>query len=180
MTHPPTLVLVTGLPGTGKSTVATIVADIMQTSVLGHDWAMSALRDYQPIQDALGEIELGHRIVGWSILTSLGRAQLVEGRSVVLDGVARAAQRAHLRAVADSTGARFVVITTRCTDAEVHRARIDGRRRHIPNWYELRWEDVERSAATWEDTPGDLDLDSVDSPADQASAIRRLLSSKVS
>jgi dephospho-CoA kinase len=34
----PTLVLVTGLPGAGKSTVAEATAEVLGAAVLGHDW----------------------------------------------------------------------------------------------------------------------------------------------
>ena len=58
--------------------------------MLGHDWAMSGLRPYQELQDALDAMEpSGHRVVGWSILHALAAAQLGARRSVVLDGVAR-------------------------------------------------------------------------------------------
>lgn len=174
MSHTPTLVLVTGLPGTGKSTVAGIAADTLHTSVLAHDWAMSGLRGYPSIQNALDGMELGHRVVGWSILAALARAQLVEARSIVVDGVARAPQRDLLSDVALATGARFVVITTRCSEADLHRSRIEGRRRLIPNWYELTWEDVERNASEWAHEPGDLDLDAAVPIGQHELAIRRL------
>jgi len=142
-----TLVLVTGLPGTGKSTVAAVAADVLGTAVIAHDWPMSGLRPYRAIQAALDDMEWGHRLVGWSagrlvgwsVLAALARAQLVENRSVVLDGVARAAQREQCGAVARDVGATFVVITTECSDRAAHRSRIVGRQRLIPGWYELRW-----------------------------------------
>jgi len=85
-----TLVLVTGLPGTGKSTMAEIAAEALGAPVLGHDWAMSGLRPYPEIQTALDEMDpSGHRAVGWSIISALAREQLRRGSSVVLDGVAR-------------------------------------------------------------------------------------------
>ncbi len=169
------LVLVNGLPGTGKSTVASIAADALHTAVLAHDWAMSGLRGYRSIQNALDGIDLGHRVVGWSILAALARAQLVEGRSIVVDGVARATQRAQLDEVSAATGATFFVITTHCSDTMLHRSRIEGRRRFIPNWYELSWDDVERSASQWVHEPGDLDLDAADPIEQHESAIRRFL-----
>lgn len=74
----------------------------------------------------------------------------VEGSSVVLDGVARAPEIEHCRMVANEEGALFVVILTECSDPEVHRSRIEGRDREIPNWYELDWEHVQESRARWE------------------------------
>ena len=84
------LVLITGLPGTGKSTMAEIAARELGAALLGHDWAMSGLRPYREIQGALDAMDPpGHRDVGWSILWALARAQLRMGSSVVLDGVGR-------------------------------------------------------------------------------------------
>jgi predicted kinase len=40
----PFLVLVTGLPGTDKTTMADVAAAELRAPVLGHDWAMSGLR----------------------------------------------------------------------------------------------------------------------------------------
>ncbi len=153
----PTLVLVTGLPGTGKSTVAAAVAAELGCAVLGHDWAMSGLRPYPELQEALDRIELGHRVVGWSILAALACAELRAGRPVVLDGVARAPEVRRCRECAERESARCVVVATACSDPAVHRRRIEGRRRAIPGWYELEWADVERSAARWE-LPQDVDL----------------------
>jgi predicted kinase len=114
--------------------VAEAIADMLGTSVLGHDWAMSALRPYPELQSALDVMSFGHRVVGWSILNILGRAQLRQGRSVVLDGVARAPEVAACRVTAEAVGVKMTVVFTECSDVEVHRSRIEGRRREIPNW----------------------------------------------
>ena len=173
------LVLITGLPGTGKSTMAEIAARELGAALLGHDWAMSGLRPYREIQGALDAMDPpGHRDVGWSILWALARAQLRMGSSVVLDGVARQPEVAGTRRVAEEEGARSLVVTTGCSDPDVHRARVEGRRRHIPNWYELDWDHVARSRALWV-TPDDVDLvleatDPVDVNAD---ALRRVIGS---
>lgn len=147
--------LVTGLPGTGKSTVAEIVADAVSASVLSHDWAMSGLRRYPEIEAALGTMDPpGHRAVGWSILGSLARLQLRHDRWAVLDGVARAPEIDGCRAAAEAEGGGMVVIVTECSDETIHRHRIETRQRDIPDWYELTWSQVERSRATWEPPEG--------------------------
>jgi len=150
---PPLLVLVTGVPGAGKSTVADAIASRLGAAVVAHDWAMSGLRPYPELQRALDEIELGHRTVGWSLLSALARAELRRGRPVVLDGVARAPEVEACGRVAGDEGAELVVVAAVCSDSGLHRARIEGRRRDIPDWYELEWDQVERSAATWSVPP---------------------------
>jgi predicted kinase len=161
----PTLVLVTGLPGTGKSRVAEAAAEALRAAVLGHDWAMSGLRPYQELQDVLDAMEpSGHRVVGWSILNALAAAQLRAGRSVVLDGVARRSEIAACREKAQREDSRFVMIATQCSDRALHRSRIEGRQRSIPNWYEVGWSGVERALHVWEQPEhAHLYLDAADS-----------------
>ena len=121
--------------------MADVAAAELGAPVLGHDWAMSGLRPYPELQEALDAMALrGHRGVGWSILWALARSQLRRGRPVVLDGVARAPEVARCRALARDEGAPSVVVMTACSDAELHRSRIEGRQRGIPGWYELDWE----------------------------------------
>ena len=159
----PLLVLVTGVPGTGKSTVAGVVGRHLDAAVLGHDWVMSGLRPFPAIQVVLDGMEpSGHGVVGWSIMNALARAQLRQGRSVVLDGVARVTEIEQCRGTAGQEAVRCVVVATRCSDGAVHRGRIEGRRREIPDWYEVEWDQVERSAARWTEPRGaDLHLDTV-------------------
>jgi predicted kinase len=144
------LVLVTGLQATGKSTVADAAGELLAAPVLSHDWTMSGLRTYPEVQRALDAMDpSGHSSVGWSILFALARQQLRRGTSVVLDGVARAAQVHQCRNVSREERAQMLLIVTQCRDLDVHRARVEGRQRHIPNWYELDWDHVEQARSTW-------------------------------
>jgi predicted kinase len=147
----PILVLVTGLQGTGKSTVAGSVADILGAPVIAHDWAMSGLRPFPELQEAMDTMEPpGHGRVGWSLLRAVGRSQLRCGSSVILDGVARAPQVEKLRLLAEEEGAQFFAIMTECSDPDLHRFRVESRDRGIPDWYELDWSHVERSRKSWD------------------------------
>jgi predicted kinase len=160
----PVLVLVTGLQGTGKSTVADTAALLLAAPVLSHDWAMSGLRPYPEMQRALDSVTpRGHGPVGWSILSALARAQLRRGSAVILDGMARAPDIERCHELAQEENVRFVIILTVISDGETHLSRIEGRQRAIPNWYELGWPDVQRSLASWS-PPVDVDLtlDAVD------------------
>jgi predicted kinase len=168
------LVLVTGLQGTGKSTMAEVAGRKLSAPVLGHDWAMSGLRPFPEVQAALDGMGFrGHRAVGWSILWSLSRAQLRRGSPVVLEGVAREPEVARTRVVAGEEGARSLVVMTSCPDEGVHRSRIEGRDRGIPDWYELDWAHVERARWSWRPLPDvDLVLDATDPVAENAARLR--------
>lgn len=159
----PTVLLLTGPPGTGKSTLAEGAAELMAAPVLGWDWAMAALRGFEPVQAGVRELtHVEHRRVGWTILWNLATAQLRRGCSVVLDGVAREPEVAGTREVARSAGARCLVVVTTCSDRTVHRARVEGRTRGIPGWYELDWDHVAGVLAGWEPPAAcDLHLDAV-------------------
>lgn len=174
----PPLVLVTGLPGTGKSTMADVAAAELGAPVLGHDWAMSGLRPYPELQEALDAMGLrGHRDVGWSVLWALARSQLRRGRPVVLDGVARAPEVAGTRALAREEGAPAFVVMTRCADPGLHRSRIEGRQRGIPGWYELDWEHVARARNEWEPLEDvDLVVEAAQAAAQNSASLRTALS----
>jgi predicted kinase len=176
--HIPLVVLVTGLPGTGKSTMADVAAAELGAPVLGHDWAMSGLRPYPELQDALDAMGLrGHRGVGWSILWALARSQLRRGAPVVLDGVARAPEVAGTRALAREEGAPSLVVMTQCPDPELHRSRVEGRQRGIPGWYELDWEHVARARSAWEPLVDvDVVLETVATVTRNADVLRGALS----
>jgi len=172
------LVLITGLPGTDKSSVAEDVAGLLGSAILGHDWAMSGLRPYPEVQNALEAMEpSGHGAVGWSILRALARAQLRRGASVVVEGMARTPEIEQCHQLAEEEVSRFVVILTECPDPEIHRSRIRERDRAIPDWYELSWDDVQHSRARWS-PPEHVDL-RVRS-TDPRSANRALLSDLLS
>jgi ADP-ribose pyrophosphatase YjhB (NUDIX family)/predicted kinase len=166
----PILVLVTGLPGTGKSTVADHAAELLGCQVLAHDWAMSGLRPFPELQQALDRMApVGHRKVGWSVLGAMARSQLRRRSSVVLDGVARMTEIEQLQEVAAEENAVFVTILCECSDPNLHRSRIEGRRRGIPGWYELAWDDVERARRAWDaELPADLRIDAAQ-PLDSSS-----------
>lgn len=138
------LVVVSGWTGAGKSTVADAVANELGATVASFDWVMSALRCHEDVWSAVEEpVELLRRI-GWDVLSRIAEQQLRGGRSCILDLVAREQPRQEWAALADRYGASFAVIECVCSDLEVHRNRVNGRRREIPGWYELNWERVER------------------------------------
>jgi hypothetical protein len=174
------LVLITGLQGSGKSTMAEVAGRALRAPVLGHDWAMSGLRPHAEVQDALETMGVrGHRGVGWSLLWALARSQLRLGSSVVLDGVARDAEVEGTRQVASEEGVGSLVVMTSCRDAGLHRSRVESRRREIPNWYELDWDHVARARSSWVAPDGlDLVLEAGDPLEENAERLRALLATR--
>jgi predicted kinase len=154
----PTLLLVTGLPGSGKTRVAEAVAHDLRAAVVGHDWVMAALRAQPELWETMQTFDrVRFRTVGWSIMWNIAAAQLRAGRSVILDGVARQPEVSRTRDVAKSCDAFLFVVLCTIDDADLHKQRIDERIRAIPGWPELTWLDVQRSRDGWQ-PPTDVDL----------------------
>jgi predicted kinase len=141
------VVLVTGWPGAGKSTIADAVAADLGATVASFDWLLSALRAFP---DLWAGVELPverQRAIGWSLMERVAEQALRRGQSVVLDHVAREEPRRRWQELAERAGAAFAVIECVCSDADVHRRRVEGRTRAIPGWYELDWDHVEQARA---------------------------------
>lgn len=158
----PILVVMTGLPGTGKSAVAAALSAATGAVVVAHDITEAAL-----LRTGL-ERGGGPVAPAYDIIHTLAREQLRSGKSVILDSVVgRSRFRDAQLAIANDLGVPLVVIECVCSDEALHRERLETRRRDIPGWYEPDWAEVERIASFFE--PWNIDhlvLDAVDPLAD--------------
>jgi predicted kinase len=139
------LVVVSGLPGTGKSTIAGALADHYRAVLLSKDVIEAALwrRGVGRDQDSFG--------ISHELITSLSEDALRRKQHVVIDTVATSEDvRSDWRNAARRCGSAFVVVLCLCSDESVHRSRIVGRDRGIVGWPELAWTDVERVAERFE------------------------------
>jgi predicted kinase len=134
--QPLTLVILSGLPGTGKTTIAEHVARLLGATLLSKD----------EIEAALWRTRVPAETSGWAayeLMGTLARVQLGLRRSVVLDSVATYERiRSRWRELAYVHGARLRVIETHCSDERLHRTRLEERIRNIPDWPELTWDKV--------------------------------------
>ena len=131
---PPTLIVFSGLPGTGKSTIARGVADVLEAIYLAVDAAEDAIAGSRLAVDDL--MDAGYRVL-WALATD----NLSLGRSVVGDSVNPIFEtRNGWRSVAHRTRAHLVEIETICSDPGIHQRRVDARHaRGIgPAWAEVK------------------------------------------
>jgi predicted kinase len=144
------LVVFSGLPGTGKSALAEAVGRALGWPVFSKDRLEAALWRSGISRDA----GRGSGWAGYELLTTLAEQQLRLGQAAILDSVAgREVIRRQWRELAAQSGANFCVVACISSDEALHRARLTGRQRGIPGWYELDWVEVERVRAEYEPWP---------------------------
>jgi hypothetical protein len=164
-------VVLSGWTGAGKSTLADALAGHLGCTVASFDWLMSGLRAFP---DLWSMVELPvdrQRRVGWSLMSRIAEQELRRQSSIVFDLVAREEPVRRWESLAKQYGALFSVIECICSDRDVHRARVEGRTRSIPAWYELTWEQVERGRDRYVPLCGPkLVLDAVNPLADNIDA----------
>ncbi len=140
------LIVLTGLPGTGKSRLGEALGRALDIPVFAKDVLEAAI-----LRAGLAQIDGAGGILGrlgYDLLTELARRQLHLGQSAILDSVASTTSiRDEWRRLAASNGATWRVIECVCSDEATHRARLSGRQRDIPGWPELEWSEVERVRA---------------------------------
>jgi predicted kinase len=132
-----TLIIFAGMPGSGKTTLARMVAETLRIPVLSKDRVQRVLRDRDLTDSASGE--------GYYVILDLADEQLSMGVSAILDATF---PLDHFRVVASDIAARhnarFCAVYCYCSDEAVWRARMEGRVQYIPGWKPVGWEDVTR------------------------------------
>ena len=150
------LVVLSGVPGTGKSTLGEALSRELRMPVFAGDWLLGALTPFggYHLDNLLGIAE--------EQLTTLALRQLELGQSAILDFPTEdPATRQRWNTLADRYGARLRVITCICSDPASHRERGEQRQRSVPGWHDAaRWDDIQRRIVDFPPWPGDtLTLD---------------------
>jgi predicted kinase len=152
------LIVFSGLPGTGKSTLAEAAGRQLHAPVFAVDWLLGSLTPFggYHLDDLFG--------IGSELLTTLAFRQLQLGQPAIIDFPAEdPATRTRWRTLAQAAGAQFRVVVCTCSDRELHRSRLEHRERGIPGWHEGgNWSNVERRLAEFPPWTGEvLTIDAV-------------------
>jgi len=141
----PKLIVLSGLPGVGKSSIARELAREIGATYLRIDSIEQALRDsgalIQPMKDA-----------GYRAAYSMAEDNLRLGCSVVADCVNPVSiTRNAWREVAARAEVRIIEIEIRCSDAAEHRRRVESRTVDVPGLVAPTWEEVSaREYHSWD------------------------------
>ncbi len=156
----PVLIAFAGLPGTGKTTIARLLAREIGAAYLRVDAIEGALRLSDPGR------EIGPE--GYDIAASLAVSNLEIGRDAIVDCVNPwTLTRDGFRQAALRAGTDFLGVEIVCADPALHRERLEGRSSDLPGVPIVAWADVlARDYRPWDDA--DIRIDTSLSTAQEA------------
>ena len=140
----PQLFAMSGLPGSGKSTVAEGLARHLRAPVFSVDPTEAAMW-------AAGLQKTGTGIAAYKVAQALAAENLKLGLPVIIDAVNPVeAARDMWRQLANEQNVRLTFIEVACMDEVVHRERIEARTRGIVGMSEVSWKDVQDRQSEYE------------------------------
>ena len=166
MSHPK-LIVMSGLPGSGKSTIAEGVASKLGLPLFSVD----------PIESAIVEsgveksFETG--LAAYLVAKVLAAEQIKLGSSVIIDAVNAEEEGKNVwRDLAKECEVELLIIECSLSDAVIHQKRIESRVRNLHGISEVSWEKVEarrEKYTEWKEPTLELDsLNPVDSNLQKA------------
>jgi predicted kinase len=156
----PVLIAFAGLPGTGKSTIARLLAREIGAVYLRIDTIEGALRSLDPGR------EIGPE--GYDIAAALAVSNLEIGRDAIVDCVNPwPLTRDGFRQAARRAQAEFLGVEIVCADPLLHRRRLESRTNDLPGVPKVEWTAVlARDYRAWDDA--DIRVDTSLSTAQEA------------
>ena len=152
------LIVMAGLPGSGKSTVAEGLGRRLPAPVLSVD----------PVEAALWRAGVDRAqptgLAAYVVVETMAAEVLELGQTVIVDAVNDVEQaRRQWHDLAERKGVPPAWIEVVCSDPDLHRSRLEGRRRNLPGFPEPGWDSLPARQAgldSWTDER--LVLDSVE------------------
>jgi predicted kinase len=145
----PVLVVMAGLPGGGKSTIAEVLGPRLNATIVSVDPIESS------ILHAGIEADQPTGLAAYLVAETMAEQVLMSGRTVIVDAV-NAVEPARLqwRELAERAEVALRVIEVECTDQELHRRRLEKRVRNLPHFEEVSWRAVEQSLEDYQEWKG--------------------------
>lgn len=156
------LIVFSGLPGSGKTTIARTLAPHLGATYLRIDSIEQGLRD-------AGLAEVGK--AGYQIALQLAEANLALGNPVLADCVNPVAEsRQAWSDLAQRLGVLLLDVEVICSDHREHRRRVETRQVDVPGLQAPSWQSVlDHDYQAWAESP--LRLDSASLSPQQAVAL---------
>ena len=163
------LVLISGLPAVGKSTLIAELGPRLGATELSRDQVRRSASPLRRLVDEIGFWLLRRRLASvqrWAtarLLDEVG-VELRAGSSVIVEALAEPELRYELSQIARSANARFLVVECLCNDRTEYERRLAKR--------PTRWRELVRRLAESHEPDGDaLRVDTSGSPASSADSI---------
>lgn len=130
------LIVFSGLPGTGKTTIARSLAIRLNATYLRIDTIEQAIRDADVLAGDVGRS-------GYGVALGLAASNLRPGHAVVVDCVNPVSEsRLAWAAMARQSGSALINIEVVCSDEQEHRRRIENRQVDVPGLAPPTWQSV--------------------------------------
>lgn len=146
------LIVFSGLPGTGKTTIASELARRTGAVYLRIDVIEQALRGSGVLAGDVGAS-------GYAVANAVALSNLRLGRAVIADCVNPVREsREAWAVVAQQTGVELLGIQVICSDRQEHQRRVESRAGDIPGLVPPNWQSVAaHEYEVWDETPLTVD-----------------------